>query len=243
MSLRDARHHALPQVGERGQAEIAATRVLLIGAGGIGIPSAAYLAACGVAELHISDFDRVDETNLGRQVLYTPDDVGRGKAEVLAERLRAQNPAVTVTPLDGRLSGKNLQDAVRRSDIVLDGSDNFATRFEVNDACVAQRRTLVSGAAIRLEGQLAVFGPDYDRSPCYRCLYSDADESLENCAGNGVLAPVPAVIGTLMAVETLKSILDLQATDCVLHLYDGRHATLTQVRIAKRTACPACSAR
>ena len=241
MNLRDARHHALPQVGERGQARIAATHVLAIGAGGIGTPCAAYLAACGVGQIDICDFDRVDATNLGRQILYTPDDIDRPKAEVLAARLQAQNPDATITSIGTRLTGRNLRAAVDRADIVLDGSDNFATRFEVSDACVAQSRTLVSGAAIRLEGQLAVFGPDYGRSPCYRCLYSEADESLEDCAGNGVLAPVPAVIGTLMAVEALKRVVGHADDDCELRLYDGVHTTLTSVRITKRPDCPTCS--
>jgi len=162
--------------------------VLLIGAGGIGCASAAYLASSGVGHLIIADFDTVDETNLGRQVLYTPVDVGEQKAEVAAERLRAVNPDIKITAITERLQDAALTIAVESADVVLDGCDNFATRFQVNDACVAAGRRLISGSAIRLEGQLAVFGPEYNSQPCYRCLYTEADESMDSCAGNGVLS-------------------------------------------------------
>jgi adenylyltransferase/sulfurtransferase len=201
---RDARHLALPQVGANGQQRIADGRVLLIGVGGIGCAAAAYLASSGVGHITVCDFDTVDETNLGRQVLYAQGHIGELKAEVAATRLRKINPAIAVEAISERLTGDALVAAVAAADVVLDGCDNFATRFQVNDACVAESRRLISGSAIRLEGQLAVFGPDYSESPCYRCLYADADESLGDCAGNGVLAPVPGVVGTLMAVECLK---------------------------------------
>jgi molybdopterin/thiamine biosynthesis adenylyltransferase len=133
-----------------------------------------------------------------------------------------------------------LADAVADVDVVLDGSDNFSTRFQVNDACFAAGRRLVSGAAIRLEGQLAVFGPDFRKSPCYRCLYSEADESLENCAGNGILAPVPGVIGTLMAVEALKTLAGIDVITGVLRLYDGQSSEFHSIAIKKRSDCPTC---
>ncbi|MEL7185016.1 MAG: HesA/MoeB/ThiF family protein, partial [Pseudomonadota bacterium] len=169
---RDARHHALAQVGAAGQERIAAGTVLLIGAGGIGCAAAAYLASSGVGHLIVSDFDTVDETNLGRQVLYTPHDVGKPKAEVAAQRLWLLHPDIRITAIGNRLEGDKLLNTVMDVDLVLDGCDNFATRFQVNDACVFAGKRLISGAAIRMEGQLAVFGPDYDESPCYRCQRS-----------------------------------------------------------------------
>lgn len=239
---RHARHIALAQVGETGQQRINQARVLVIGVGGIGCAGASYLATSGVGHLTLNDFDTVDATNLGRQILFTPDDVGANKAVTAATRLAAMNPDTKITVVEDRLDADALAAAVSAADVVLDGSDNFATRFLVSDACVATGVCLVSGAAIRLEGQLTVFGPDYTTSPCYRCLYKDADESLENCAGNGVLAPVPGVIGTMMAVEALKQIVGLPSPRGRLQLYDAGEGSFRGVAISKRTDCVACQA-
>jgi len=238
---RDARHLALPQVGANGQQRIADGRVLLIGVGGIGCAAAAYLASSGVGHITVCDFDTVDETNLGRQVLYAQGHIGELKAEVAATRLRKINPAIAVEAISERLIGDALVAAVAAADVVLDGCDNFATRFQVNDACVAESRRLISGSAIRLEGQLAVFGPDYSESPCYRCLYADADESLGDCAGNGVLAPVPGVVGTLMAVECLKFLAGIAPPAPLLRLYDGTASEFRHLGVSKRPDCPACA--
>ena len=151
------------------------------------------------------------------------------------------NPSVRLTEIAERLSDAALAEAVSLSDIVLDGSDNFATRFQVNAAAVAGSTVLVSGAAIRLEGQVAVFGPDYGNSPCYRCYYEEADESLENCAGNGVLAPVPGVIGTMMAVEALKYRAGMPVAAGSLSLYDAAAADWRKLTIRKRRGCPVCA--
>ena len=237
---RDARHLALAQIGAEGQAKIASGSALLIGAGGIGCAVAQYLVSSGVGRVTICDFDTVDVTNLGRQVIYGPEDVGKSKARVAGTRLAARNPDVDIAIVGERLDDAGMAEAVADADVVLDGCDNFATRFQVNDACVTASRSLVSGAAIRLEGQLAVFGPDYRRSPCYRCLYTEADESLESCAGNGVLGPVPGVIGTLMAVEALKLLAGLEVARGVLRLYDAAAVTFSSVNIAKRKDCPVC---
>jgi adenylyltransferase/sulfurtransferase len=241
MLRRDARHLALEQVGTDGQQRIAAGTVLLIGAGGIGCASAAYLASSGVGHLIIADFDTVDETNLGRQILYTPDDVGQRKAEVAAERLRVTNPDIKITAITERLQDAAMTIAVESADVVLDGCDNFATRFQVNDACAAAGRRLISGSAIRMEGQLAVFGPDYANLPCYRCLYTEADESMDSCAGNGVLSPVPGVIGTMMAVEALKYFAGIESDTSLLHLYDAAATKFHTLKIQKREDCPACA--
>ncbi len=238
---RDARHLALPQVGADGQRRIAQSSVLLIGVGGIGCPAAAYLASSGVGRIVVCDFDTVDETNLGRQVLYGPGHIGELKAEVAASRLRKINPAIDVTAITQRLTGEALADAARNADVVLDGSDNFATRFEVNDACVEVGRRLISGSAIRFEGQLAVFGPEYSASPCYRCLYEEADESLGSCAGNGVLAPIPGVIGTMMAVEALKFLAGVDSPMPLLRLYDGIASEFRHLGVNKRPDCPVCA--
>ncbi|NIV18699.1 MAG: hypothetical protein GWN47_09915 [Woeseiaceae bacterium] len=237
---RHARHRALAQVGVDGQARISSASALLIGVGGIGCAAASYLVSSGVGHVSLCDFDTVDPTNLGRQFLYGPEDTGQLKAEVAARKLRDINPDIGVQAITDRLDDEAMADAVGHVDVVLDGSDNFATRFQVSDACVARQRRLVSGAAIRLEGQIAVFGPDYDASPCYRCLYREADESLENCAGNGVLAPVPGVIGTMMAVEALKYLAGIDSPCGVLRLYDATSGEFRSVTIAKNGGCQTC---
>jgi len=238
---RHARHLALKQLGEDGQARIAAGTALLIGVGGIGCAAASYLATSGVGHLMLSDFDTVDATNLGRQTLYGPDDIGQQKARRAAARLAQMNPDIEVTAIDARLDDAALAVAVNQADVVLDGSDNFATRFQVNDACVAASTCLISGAAIRLEGQLAEFGPDYATSPCYRCLYKEADESLENCAGNGVLGPVPGAIGTIMAIEALKFLAGIESRRGLLRLFDAMSGEMRAISVTKRDDCPACS--
>jgi len=238
---RHARHLALSQLGAAGQERIAAGTALLIGVGGIGCAAASYLAASGVGHLMLSDFDLVDATNLGRQTLYGPDDVGKPKAQQAAARLAQMNPDIEITVIEKRLDDAALAGAVTQADVVLDGSDNFATRFQVNDACVAASTCLISGAAIRLEGQLAEFGPDFSTSPCYRCLYQEADESLENCAGNGVLGPVPGAIGTIMAIEALKLLAGIESRRGVLRLFDAMSGELRAVAVAKRDDCPVCS--
>jgi adenylyltransferase/sulfurtransferase len=243
MMDRYARQSALPQIGEDGQARIGESTALIIGLGGIGCATASYLACAGVGQLLLCDFDTVDESNLGRQILYGPADVGQLKAVRAASRLAAMNPDVRLTEIPDRLSDAALAEAVSLADVVLDGCDNFATRFQVNEAAVLNSTTLISGAAIRLEGQLAVFGPDYRKAPCYRCLYQEADESLENCSGNGVLSPVPGVIGTMMAVEALKVLSGLDVETGTLNLYDAMSTEWRKLRIKKRKNCPVCSKR
>ncbi len=238
---RSARQIALAQIGAERQAQIAASTVLIIGLGGIGCATASYLACAGVGQLLLCDFDTVDETNLGRQTLYGPADVGELKAMRAASRLASMNPDVRLTEIPDRLSDAAMTEAVDQADLVLDGSDNFATRFQVNAAAVSNSTRLISGAAIRFEGQIATFGPDFAISSCYRCLYQEADESLENCSGNGVLGPVPGVIGTMMAVEALKSLAGLEVRTGVLGLYDALSSEWQKVSVRKRKRCPVCS--
>ena len=237
---RDARHMALAQVGAQGQERIAAASALVVGVGGLGCAAATYLASAGVGDLVLLDFDTVDATNLGRQVLFGPGDIGGAKAAVAADRLLQQNPGIRIRAVKERLDDTALRDFVANAGVILDCTDNFATRFQVSDACVETGRCLVSGSAIRFEGQLAVFGPDYSESPCYRCLYTEADESLLDCAGNGVFAPVPGVIGTMMAVEALKFLAGLDSPRGVLSLYEGDSGRFHSVKIPKRPGCPVC---
>jgi adenylyltransferase/sulfurtransferase len=238
---RDARHLALPRIGEDGQRRIGEGTALLIGVGGIGCAAATYLASSGIGRLMLCDFDTVDETNLGRQVLYGPGNIGELKSDVAAARLRKVNPNVDIVSIPVRLTEVALAEAVAQADVVLDGCDNFSTRFQVNDACVAARKRLITGSAIRFEGQLAVFGPDFAKSPCYRCLYVEADESLGNCAGNGVLAPVPGVIGTMMATEALKFLAGVSIEAPILRLYDAAATEFHHLTVRKREDCPACA--
>ena len=237
---RHARHLALAQVGADGQERISGSTALLIGVGGIGCAAASYLAASGVGNLLLCDFDRVDATNLGRQFLYGPEDVGELKARRAAASLARTNPDIQISAITERLAGEALASAVASADVVLDGSDNFATRFQINDACVIANTCLISGAAIRLEGQVAEFGPDFATSPCYRCLYREADESLENCAGNGVLGPVPGTIGSLMAVEALKFLAGIDSPRGILRLFDATSGEFRSLTVNKRDDCPAC---
>jgi adenylyltransferase/sulfurtransferase len=191
----------------------------------------------------LNDFDRVDETNLPRQILYTAADVGKPKVEAAKARLAALNPEVAVTSVGERLDADALAAAVRAVDVVLDGTDNFAARFAVNRACVAERIPLVSGAAVRVEGQIAVF-PNRPGDPCYSCLYDDEDEWLGDCQGNGVLAPVPGVIGTLMAAEALKLILGWEsAVQNRLLLWDAKRGEWQSVGLRRDPDCEVCAQR
>ena len=240
-ALRYARHVVLDGVGAAGQARLAKARALIVGLGGLGSPAALYLAAAGIGELILNDFDRVDATNLQRQILFGEADIGHAKTEAAAATLARLNARLRTTPIAERLQGDALTECVRGCDVVLDGSDNFGTRFAVNAACVATRTPLVSGAALRFEGQLAVFRADLADSPCYRCLYGESDEALENCRNNGVLAPLVGVIGSLMAVEAVKIIVGLgDDSPGRLVLYDARTLRWREIALVRDPACPVC---
>jgi adenylyltransferase/sulfurtransferase len=240
VSQRYARQIALADVGAEGQAKLGRARVLVVGLGGLGCPAALYLATSGVGKLVLNDFDRVDETNLPRQILYSPEDVGALKVEAAKKRLTAFNPHIEVVALAERLDDAALDAVIGGVDIVLDGTDNFAARFAVNRACVARRVPLVSGAAVRVEGQIAVF-PNDGAGPCYACLYNDEDEWLGDCQGNGVLAPVPGVIGTLMAEEALKLAMgwDSSLRNRLL-LWDAKRGDWQSVALKRDPDCVVC---
>lgn len=240
-SSRYARHVALAEVGAAGQARLAAARMLIVGLGGLGCPAAQYLAAAGVGSLVLNDFDRVDVSNLPRQILFGPDDVGELKVDAAAKALGRLNPDVAIERLPERLDDAGFAAAVARADLVLDCTDNFTVRLAINRAAVAAGKPLVSGAALRFEGQIVVFGNGPGEA-CYRCLYSEADEMLGNCVGNGVLAPVPGVIGCLMAIEAmLLTIRGRSALNGNLKLWDALSGSWQSIRLARDPACPVCT--
>src|SRR5712675_1597938 len=203
--LRYSRHILLPEIGVEGQEKLLASSALVVGAGGLGSPAALYLAAAGVGTITLADGDAVDLTNLQRQILHTTDSIGRPKAASGREALAKINPEVKVVPLQQRLQDKDLDTLVASSSVVLDCSDNFATRHAVNRACVRHAKPLVSGAAIRFDGQLMVLDLRDRASPCYACVFPEEGESEEmRCAVMGVLAPLTGVIGALQAMEAIK---------------------------------------
>lgn len=240
--LRYSRHLLLPELGVEGQARLRAAHVLLVGAGGLGCPAALYLASSGVGRLTIADPDVVDLTNLQRQILYRADSIGTLKSESARAALRAVNPEVEVVPVALRLADEALERAVGAADVVLDCSDNFETRHAVNRACVRHARPLVSGAAIRFDGQLAVFDPRRPGAPCYACLFpEDAQAEELRCAVMGVLAPLTGAIGALQAIEAIKLIAGIgESLAGRLLLFDALHGESRIVRIARDPRCPVC---
>ncbi len=237
-----SRQIRLPQIGEAGQERLLNSRALIIGMGGLGSPTAMYLAAAGVGHLVFSDFDRVDASNLQRQIVHRTADIGEAKALSASRTLRALNPEIQLTPIDWEFDENELTEQVRLADVVVDCSDNFPTRFAVNQASVVARTPLVSGAAIRLEGQVTTFLPDRPDSPCYRCLYQEEGADYETCALEGILAPVVGVIGSLQAVEAIKVLLGLGETLCGrLMLLDSRSMVFHTVKLPKDPHCPVCS--
>lgn len=239
--LRYSRHIMMPQVELAGQEKLLASRALIVGAGGLGSPAAMYLAAAGVGQLAIADHDVVDLSNLQRQLLHHEADIGREKVASASETLHAINPDIQVTALPCSLQGEQLNEQVRLADVVLDCSDNFATRFNVNTACVRERKPLVSGAAIRLEGQLAVFDSRKQDSPCYSCLYKEGEDEEQTCAETGVLSPLVGIIGSMQALEAVKIILSLGNSLCGrLVVFDGLQHEWRTLTLARDPACPVC---
>jgi len=239
--LRYSRQILLPGIGISGQERLLASRALLIGAGGLGSPAAIYLAAAGIGHLVIADHDEVELSNLQRQILHHDSDIGRKKVDSARDALAAINPEVQVTPVAEHLQGERLDREVAAVDVVLDCSDNFATRFSVNAACVRHGTPLVSGAAVRMEGQLAVFLPAREDSPCYACLYREGEDEEQTCSENGVLSPIVGIIGSLQALEAIKVILSPEDSLCGrLVVFDGGRHEWRTLQVARDPACPAC---
>lgn len=232
-------HLALPEVGPAGQARLLASRVLVVGVGGLGCPVSLYLAAAGVGTLGLVDDDVVDRTNLQRQVLYGPADIGRPKVEAAAEKLAGINPDVELVSRRERISAANAMDLVEGWDVVVDGSDNFATRYVVNDAAVLAQVPLVTGSIYRYEGQLTVIRPPL--GPCYRCLFPSPPPEQAACHEAGVLAPLPGVIGSIQATEAIKLLLgDESGLVGRLLLVDLLDGSFRSVRVQRNATCPLC---
>ncbi|MBT3197696.1 MAG: molybdopterin-synthase adenylyltransferase MoeB [Gammaproteobacteria bacterium] len=239
--LRYSRQIMLPQVGAEGQERLLNGHVLIIGLGGLGAPAAIYLAAAGVGHLTLVDFDEVDLSNLQRQIVHTTADIGRPKVTSARESLLRLNPEIEITTIDRKLTEEEASHQIRQVDLVLDCSDNFTTRFAINRICVEQRVPLVSGAAIRMEGQISVFRPDLEQSPCYRCLYQGGDELDESCTQSGVLAPLVGIIGSMQALEAMKLIIGIGETlHGKLMLLDALSMEWRTLRLPKDPACPVC---
>ncbi len=240
--LRYSRHILLDEIGVAGQQGILDAHILIVGAGGLGSAAAMYLAASGVGHLSICDGDTVDRSNLQRQIIHRNDAVGRNKAISAADTLANLNPAVSVTPVTEYLSAQALEHAVASHHIVIDASDNFRTRYEINRACVRHRKALVSGAAIRFSGQISVFDLRHPDSPCYQCLFPDtsADEET-SCAQNGVFSPLVGIIGATQAAEALKLAADIGTTlKGRLLMLDALDMRWRSIDLQRDPQCAAC---
>jgi adenylyltransferase/sulfurtransferase len=241
--LRYSRHILLPQLGIEGQERLLAARALVVGAGGLGSPAAMYLASAGIGILVLADGDAVDLTNLQRQILHRTASVGRPKALSGRDTLAEINPDVDIVALEQRLDGPALEAEVAAADVVLDCSDNFATRHAINRACVKHRRPLVSGAAIRFDGQVSVFDLREAKSPCYNCLFPEGREAEEvRCAVMGVFAPLTGIIGTTQAAEALKLLAGCgESLSGRLLLLDGLAMEWRSIALGKDPGCPVCA--
>jgi adenylyltransferase/sulfurtransferase len=243
--LRYSRHILLNEFGPEAQEKFAAAHVVLIGMGGLGAPAAHFLAAAGIGRLTLCDADHVDLTNLQRQILYATADIGKSKVDAAAGRLAAINPEVRITQLPTRAGPAELGPLASAADVVLDCSDNFATRHAVNRACVAARTPLVSGAAIRFDGQVAVFDVRDPEAPCYHCLFGEGDELEETrCATMGVFAPLVGIIGATQAAEALKLVAGAgKSLAGRLLLLDALAMQWREMRVPRDPACSVCQSR
>ena len=238
---RYSRHIILPEVGGSGQQKMLEARVLLLGAGGLGSPAAYYLAAAGIGNLGIVDFDRVDLSNLQRQIIHSTERIGMLKTESAKKTIKALNPDVNVTLYNERLDSSNIMNLIEGYDYIVDGSDNFPTRYLVNDACVMKNKTLIHGSIYRFEGQVTVFKPG--DGPCYRCLYPEPPPPgmVPNCQEGGVLGVLAGVIGNLQVVEILKLILGIgKPLVGKLLIYDALNTEFRNLRLRKDANCPIC---
>ncbi len=240
--LRYSRQIMLADVDIDGQECWLASKVLIIGLGGLGSPAALYLAAAGVGELLLVDDDQVDLSNLQRQIVHTTARIGMNKVDSAAQMLREINPDITIVTRAERLDEKALQALVAQVDLVLDCTDNFSTRFALNRACVDHQKPLVSGAAIRMEGQIAVFQPGVEGSPCYQCLYKEGDDEALTCSESGVLSPLVGIIGSMQALEALKVLANIGTSlTGRLLLLDAKHMEWRSLKLKPDPACPVCS--
>ena len=239
---RYSRHTNLADIGSEGQQKLLQSTALIVGLGGLGSPVAMYLAAAGVGHLILADFDVVELSNLQRQVAHNTGDIGELKSHSAKATCLALNPGLKIDTLDEVLDAESLETLVPQCDVVIEGSDNFPTRFAVNEACVKHKVPLVSGAAIRFDGQVSVFAGHKDNAPCYRCLYNSESENAETCAQTGVLSPIVGMIGTIQATEAIKVLADFgQTLEGRLLLLDGLSMEWNEITLKKNPKCPVCS--
>lgn len=240
--LRYSRHILLPQVEYAGQEKLTNSHALIVGAGGLGSPVALYLAASGVGTLTICDFDDVDLTNLQRQIIHTTQSVGMNKAMSAQQTIGAINPEIKVKPIEKKSTHAEMETLISGADVVIDCSDNFATRYTLNRLCFIQKKPLVSGAAVRFEGQITVFDFRNETSPCYHCLFPDTGDDQElRCADNGVFSPLVGMIGTAQAAEALKCLMGIgQTLQGRLMLLDALTAEWRTIKLARDPACAVC---
>ncbi len=238
--LRFSRQIMLPTMDVAGQQELVDATVLIVGMGGLGCPAAMYLSAAGVGHLVIADDDTVEITNLQRQIAHEQSNLGESKVSSAEATLKGLNPDVRITQIKNRLEGDLLEQAVVSADVVVDASDNFNTRFAVNQSCLKNKKPLVSGAAIRMEGQVAVFDSENPESPCYQCLYSECDDDA-SCSQNGVMAPLVGIIGSVQAMETIKLITGIgNSLVGRLLLLDAATMQWREMKLPRDPSCPAC---
>ena len=239
--LRFSRQIMLPTMDVAGQQELVDATVLIVGMGGLGCPAAMYLSAAGVGHLVIADDDTVEITNLQRQIAHEQSNLGESKVSSAEATLKGLNPDVRITQIKNRLEGDLLEQAVVSADVVVDASDNFNTRFAVNQSCLKNKKPLVSGAAIRMEGQVAVFDSENPESPCYQCLYSECDDDDASCSQNGVMAPLVGIIGSVQAMETIKLITGIgNSLVGRLLLLDAATMEWREMKLPRDPSCPAC---
>ena len=243
--LRYSRHILLDELGPDAQEKFAAAHVLVVGVGGLGAPVAQFLAAAGIGTLTLCDADHVDLTNLQRQILFATPDVGQLKVDAASTRLASINPEIRIERIAARVGSEELRPLVEAAEVVVDCSDNFATRHAVNRACVAARKPLVSGAAVRFDGQLAVFDMRNAGSPCYHCLFGEGDELEETrCATMGVFAPLVGIIGSAQAAETLKLVARIGASlEGRLLVFDALAMSFREMHVPRDPACAVCGSR
>jgi len=240
--LRYSKQIMLPQVDVEGQQKIMDATILIVGMGGLGSPTALYLAAAGVGHLIIADFDQVELSNLQRQIIHQTKDIGDDKVNSAKNKLTELNPNIKITIANEIIHTGNLPELIKGVDIVLDGTDNFDSRFEINQICVEHQKPLVSAAVVRFEGQVSVFKGYEKDLPCYQCLYSVDGEENESCIDNGVLAPVAGLVGTIQALQAIKVILNLGDQLCgSLLLVDALDLSFRKVKIGKDLKCPVCN--
>lgn len=243
--LRYSRHILLPQIDIAGQEKLNQSHVLIIGAGGLGSPAAMYLAASGIGHLTICDGDQVDLTNLQRQIIHDSNSIGLAKVQSAKQSLAGINPRINVTAIQQHIDAEKLSGIVPQVDAVIDASDNFSTRHQVNQACVTYKKPLISGAAIRFDGQISVFDLSRTASPCYHCLFPiDGEPQDMPCATMGVFSPLVGIIGSMQAAETIKILLGIgESLNGRLQLLDGLTMNWRSIRLHKDPACPVCHSR